>query len=77
MAPAGRKGVERRAIAAHHGQILDEGFAADVTLSARFAVEHFSGFQETLQELSNGQLEAEIVETDEATIMPIGAPGID
>jgi len=65
----------RRAIAAHDGQILDEDFAADVTLTARFAVEHFSVFQASLQELSNGQLEAEIVETDEATIMPVGAFG--
>jgi len=67
----------RRAIAAHNGQILDEDFAADVTLTARFAVEHFAGFQSSLRELSSGQLEAEIVETDEATIMPIGAFGAD
>jgi hypothetical protein len=26
-------------------------------------------------ELSNGTLQAEIVETDEATIMPLGSPG--
>jgi uncharacterized YigZ family protein len=65
----------RRTIAAHNGQVLDEDFAADVTLTARFAVEHFSAFQASLQELSNGQLEAEIVETDEATIMPVGAFG--
>lgn len=67
----------RRAIAAHNGQILDEDFAADVTLTARFAVEHLTDFQSSLQELSSGQLEAEIVETDEATIMPIGAFGAD
>jgi uncharacterized YigZ family protein len=65
----------RRTIAAHNGQVLDEDFAADVTLTARFVVEHFSAFQASLQELSNGQLEAEIVETDEATIMPVGAFG--
>ena len=61
----------RRAIAAQHGQILDEDFAGDVTVTARFDVAHLPAFQAALRELSIGQLEAEIVETDEATIMPI------
>jgi uncharacterized YigZ family protein len=62
----------RLAVAEHQGQILDEDFAADVTVTARFAVEHLPAFQAALQELSNGQLEAEIIESDEATIMPLG-----
>ncbi|MGD9100724.1 MAG: YigZ family protein [Anaerolineae bacterium] len=66
----------RLAVTAHQGQILDEDFGADVTLTARFAVEHFPAFQAALQELSHGQLEAEIVETDEATIMPITTPNV-
>lgn len=61
----------RRVIQAHRGQLLDEDFAADVTLTARFDIELFPGFQTALQQLSNGQFEAEIIETDEATIMPI------
>lgn len=61
----------RLTIAAHEGQILDEDFAADVTVTARFEVEHFPAFQAALGELSSGQLSAEIVETDEATIMPL------
>ena len=32
----------RRLVAAHHGQVLDEDFAAEVTLTARFAVEHLA-----------------------------------
>lgn len=60
----------RLAVQVHHGQILDETFAVDVTLTARFPIEHFLGFQSTLQEMSNGALEAEIVNTDESTIMP-------
>jgi uncharacterized YigZ family protein len=63
----------RLAVEAHHGQILDEAFAAEVTMTARFPVERFAGFQAALQELSNGSLQAEIVGTDPATIMPLGA----
>ena len=60
-------------IEAHHGQILDQEFGADVTLTARLPVEQFSGFQAGLSELSNGELEAILVETNPATIMPIGS----
>jgi uncharacterized YigZ family protein len=63
----------RLAIEAHHGQILAEAFAVDVTVTARFPVEHLLAFQAALQEMSNGALQAEIVETDESTIMPIQA----
>jgi uncharacterized YigZ family protein len=63
----------RLAIEAHYGQILEEDFAADVTVTARLAVERFPGFQANLQEISNGTLEAAILETDESTIMPIQA----
>jgi len=62
----------RLAIGAHGGQILDEDFGADVTLTARFTLEHLPAFEAALRELSNGQLGAEIIETDEATIIPIG-----
>lgn len=61
----------RLLVAAHQGQILDEEFAADVTITARFALEHVEAFQAALLELSNGTLQAEVVESDEATIMPI------
>lgn len=61
----------RLLVAQHRGEILDEDFAGDVTLTARFAVEHFPAFQAALQELSAGRVTAEIVETDEATIMPV------
>jgi uncharacterized YigZ family protein len=65
----------RLLIAAHQGQILDEEFAADVTMTARFVREEVAGFQAALLELSNGSLEAEVVATDEATIMPLGGAG--
>ncbi len=60
----------RLMVAAHHGQILDEEFAANVTLTARFAVEHFPQFQSALAELSNGSVQAEIIESSK-TLIPI------
>jgi uncharacterized YigZ family protein len=69
----------RLAVDAHRGEILDEEFAADVTVTARFPVVRVPGFQQALQEMSNGTIEAVIVATDPATIMPLdpadlGAP---
>lgn len=61
----------RLLIAAHNGRILDESFAAEVTISVQFLVERFPAFAAALQELSLGQLEPTIIETNEATIMPI------
>jgi uncharacterized YigZ family protein len=61
----------RLAIDVHHGQILDQAFAADVNVTARFPVEFFPAFQAALQELSNGALDVLVIETDEATIMPL------
>lgn len=64
----------RLAIEEHQGQVLEEDFGADVMVTARFAVEHVAAFQATLQEMSHGALEAEIIDTDEATIMPLPGP---
>lgn len=63
----------RLLVAAHDGRILDETFAADVTVTAQFAVARFPAFQAALRQLSHGQLSAEIVATNEDTIMPLGA----
>ena len=59
----------RLLVAGHDGQILDETFAADVTVTARFAVEAVPAFEAALQELSNGQLEAEIVVANEEVLL--------
>lgn len=59
----------RLLIAEHKGRILDEQFAAEVTISAQFAVERFEPFQAALAELSNGTVQAEIIETNEDTIL--------
>ncbi|MGC9523712.1 MAG: YigZ family protein [Anaerolineae bacterium] len=59
------------------GQILDEEFAGDVTLTVRFAADRVAAFQEALQELSAGTVDAVIVEEDEEAIMPLGLVGGD
>lgn len=60
-------------VEAWNGRVLDETFAADITLTLQFVVEKFPGFQEVLTELSHGSLEAEIIETNESTIMPLNS----
>lgn len=54
-----------------NGRILNEQFAADITMTVQFTVTKFSSFQEALRELSNGTLAAEIIETNENSIMPL------
>ncbi|MBN1979508.1 MAG: YigZ family protein [Anaerolineae bacterium] len=61
----------RRLVAAHGGEILDEGFQAEVTVRARFAVDRFLAFEKALQEAFNGTLSAEIVVRDEIAIVPV------
>jgi uncharacterized YigZ family protein len=61
----------RLAVAAHSGQLLDETFAAEVQITARLPVEQVPGFQAEVQELSSGRVQARIVASEEATIMPL------
>ena len=56
-----------------NGHILDEEFAADITMTMQFTVAKFPGFQDALRELTHGSLAAEIIETNEDTIMPLGS----
>jgi uncharacterized YigZ family protein len=67
----------RLLIEAHHGKILDQDFATQVTVMAQFAVARFSTFRAALREMSHGTLDAEIVDTDEGTIVPLGALGVE
>jgi uncharacterized YigZ family protein len=60
-----------------HGETLDEDFAGDVTLVVRFAAGQVAVFQDALQQLSSGKIEAEVVEEDAETIMPVGLVGAD
>jgi putative IMPACT (imprinted ancient) family translation regulator len=60
----------RDLVFAHKGQIIDQEFAADVTMTAKISVEVFPGFQAALIELSRGSLESEVIGTEEA-IVPV------
>lgn len=60
-------------ISTHSGQVLDESFGADVTITARFAIEKFAAFQSALREMTHGETQAEIIETNYDTIMPLGS----
>ena len=67
----------RLLIKALHGETQDEDFAADVTIVVRLAASQVPLFQERLQELSAGRFEAEVMEVDDETIMPVGMVGAD
>lgn len=61
----------RLLIAGYSGNILDETFAAEVTVTAQMAQERLPAFQDALRELSNGARQAEIVASDERSILPL------
>lgn len=54
-----------------NGKIIDEEFAADVTLSIQFLEENFDLFNQRIVELSRGRISAEVIDKNPATIMPI------
>jgi len=62
----------RMLVATHRGQILDEDFGAQVTITARLEIENFPTFQTALQTVSKGGLQAEIIETKE-TLIPLNS----
>jgi uncharacterized YigZ family protein len=61
----------RLLIAGHDGRLLEESFAANITISAQFLVDQFPVFAAALRELSQGQIEATLIQSNEDTIMPI------
>ena len=52
----------------HHGEILGEEFAGDVTLTLQVPVQDHEAFQLELRDLSAGKLQAEIIETKETIV---------
>ena len=58
----------RLLVSKHHGEITDETFAADVTMTLRFPVDEFISFQNALLELSAGSLQGEVIETTDMLV---------
>ena len=49
----------------HHGEILGEDFAGDITMTLQFPVENYEVFKDELRELSSGKVIPEVIETKE------------
>lgn len=61
----------RLLIQKYNGKTLDEEFSADVTISVQILAENLELFNGELSELTRGQIQAEIVESNPETIMRI------
>lgn len=59
----------RLMVARRWGDVLDEDFTGDITMTLQFPVESFDGFQNDLREISAGKLKAEVIESKE-TVVP-------
>ena len=59
----------RLMVTRQHGEVLDEDYAADITMTLQFPVDSFDMFQNELREMSAGKLRAEVIESKE-TIVP-------
>lgn len=51
-----------------NGKVLEEDFAADITMTLQFPVAVFETFQSELRELSAGKLKAEVMESKETIV---------
>ncbi len=58
----------RLMVTRNHGEVLDEDFAGDITMTLQFPVEWFDIFQDELKELSAGKLQAEVIESAEKIV---------
>jgi uncharacterized YigZ family protein len=58
-------------VAEHQGRILEQDFAAEVTLTVQLPQEQLAGLRAALQQLSAGQIEARILTSSETTILPL------
>jgi uncharacterized YigZ family protein len=56
----------RLVVARQNGEVLEEDFAGDITLTMQLPVDSFDAFQLELRELSAGKLRVEVIESKEA-----------
>lgn len=52
----------------YHGEVLEEDYAGDVTLTLQLPIESFEGFRNELRESSAGKLNVEVIETRETIV---------
>ena len=50
------------------GKVLEEDFAADITMTLQLPVDLFEAFQSELREMSAGKLKAEVIESKETIV---------
>lgn len=60
----------RLLVSNHNGIVLEEAYAAEVTLKVRMRVAAVPGFQEAIRGISSGRVEAEIIAANQETILP-------
>ncbi len=53
----------RQLVTAHQGWLVDEVFAGEVAVTARFKPENLPGFQRALQDLTAGSVQAVLIQT--------------
>ena len=58
-------------VVANRGKLLEQDFAAQVIITARFTFDDFPVFQNNLQDISRGKIQAEIIATNPETILPL------
>jgi uncharacterized YigZ family protein len=61
----------RRLVLRHQGQVLEETFRARVTLSARLPEARLRAFRGAVQELSQGEIEPQVIESAKPTAVPL------
>ena len=61
----------RRLVTAHHGQLLNQEFGAEVAMTVCIPVDEFAGFRDSLQNATNGAVGIEIKETNPNTLLPL------
>jgi uncharacterized YigZ family protein len=61
----------RRLVGVHQGQMLDETFAGQVTMTMRLPQDRLPDLQSALQELSRGRIQAKVTKSSESTIVPL------
>ena len=55
------------------GQLINQEFAADITLTIRFPIEQLPQFEAAIQELSRNSISVIIIERNDNTILPVDA----